>query len=1188
MENRPPSRLARPYSLMHTLPASKSSPLKRDATRILAPQHNRATAPSDDVFSTGLLTPQPSQNAVDSDAARSLISPPPERSARAGIGRPSSSWSRAGSESASQSPNSGSSSKRKRSAFPSLSTNHLRTPNQSQRSVEASPNPKPRKQTRTSRVESDAEDTDGSSGHRSANVSPIARMERQSHAPPPEAVDPDLRRRSRTPSVSPTKARRSPALLRSPHADNHKADFIPPVLSHTRQHLSARTRSSTPIPVYEPPKERFTPPREVIRPSPRVSKSSKRKKTLKLTIKKEPPEIDLSCLPPPSPTDDPLLLHGRVRSPRPPVPTHARETPLLESTPPGPGKELSPFKRCALDFPLPGIPSDQPIFNFAADGEDSSSSDGTGSEQEGEYTGKFRVVHVPTKADPPTSTTRGRIEQWGRPISPFPRKGTDSGPDDSSDLDLSLVQPQFHQERVEDRHVPEALEDAQEDAQEAGSTIELQGEHAKPIEATEMEHAVPSKDLAHDNHATVISHIEVTRFVHQEGSDETHESFGGSPNSPQEDVVGQDSEPGDEGTREDGNTPAQELDEPDSEIHLPGVQQENLISAEIFDVHLDIGEGGLVGEERPDEETVVRALSEEPELLTSPRQHPPEPQILVEECIEVDEPMAEPVDAESEGDSSDESDLSVVKIVSDDPWAAARAAAILKQHDWDLVMKAARKKRPSGTVESLIRRARRADLKDAGVSKSSSPARAARGSFGLVVDGRVVMTGSPTMTLPELLHEAESELDSPTASRRASPTFRTPSPAPSVFRRPEAPLVIDTDGPREWSRSDWKLLDACFTDARLEVGARWGNEGVLGDVDAVELEDVVRRFEDIFGGEEVVASLGPAFERGDLLKRVKALQKKQRAGKGAPPTPTLRISSVSSTPTVPDFTPVHPARRQGISSTLPRLEAPEFLAQTTPRLPASLMAPRYSHLLEEAKALSKQDSSGPSAPSEPPAPLAPVDDDGPVIDTTSQEGADTTTQNKDGQTPSHFASHAGLEDRATREVPHTPSMGSRMKGFIFSYLPTLKKKTPAQKRREPARPGLPLPPPEVLERPRGPVVTPEPRPAPRPTHPKELVNLQHAPPAPSRIPTLPRVPKRLVDLRPVSPPPVAAAIAIPAPEGRRSSGGSVKELVSSFEDMDRSREIEAHALEIRRQKSAGRLAAGATTTTGNSSRPAWR
>jgi len=68
--------------------------------------------------------------------------------------------------------------------------------------------------------------------------------------------------------------------------------------------------------------------------------------------------------------------------------------------------------------------------------------------------------------------------------------------------------------------------------------------------------------------------------------------------------------------------------------------------------------------------------------------------------------MVESMDEKPEGDSSDESDLSVVKIVSDDPWAAARAAAILKQvcfdsnthtspflsflqHDWDLVIKEA-------------------------------------------------------------------------------------------------------------------------------------------------------------------------------------------------------------------------------------------------------------------------------------------------------------------------------------------------------------------------------------------------------------------------------------------------------------------------------------------------------------------
>ena len=308
----------------------------------------------------------------------------------------------------------------------------------------------------------------------------------------------------------------------------------------------------------------------------------------------------------------------------------------------------------------------------------------------------------------------------------------------------------------------------------------------------------------------------------------------------------------------------------------------------------------------------------------------------------------------------------------------------------------------------------------------------------------------------------------------------------------------------------------------------------------------------------------------DLLKRARALQKKQRAGQGAPPTPTLRFSSVSSTPSVPDFTPVHPARRQGFSSTLPMLAAPVFQAQTTPRLPASLMGPRYSHLLEEARSLSKQDGSEPSTPGEPSTSTsaAPGSDDEPTAGTTSH------------QTPDRSA------------VPQTPSMGSRMKGLFFSYLPTLKKKTPVQRTHEPARPGLPLPPPEVLEKPRGPVITPQPRPAPRPAHPKELVNLQHPPP-PSRIPALPRLPKRLVDLRPVSPPPVASA-PVKIPEGRRSSSGSVKDLVSSFEEMDRSQEIEARALELRRQKSAGRLAADAkattmtTTSTMNGKRPVWR
>jgi len=235
--------------------------------------------------------------------------------------------------------------------------------------------------------------------------------------------------------------------------------------------------------------------------------------------------------------------------------------------------------------------------------------------------------------------------------------------------------------------------------------------------------------------------------------------------------------------------------------------------------------------------------------------------------------MVESMDEKPEGNSSDESDLSVVKIVSDNPWVATWAAAILKQvcfdsnthtspfssflqHDWDLVMKeAACKNHYSSMVESLICKARHVDATSTGVSKSLSPACSACCLFGIVIDGHVMMTSSPSMNLPELLHKAQSKLDSSTFSRHASPAFRMPSPAPSIFKQPEVPLVIDTDGLHEWSWSDWKLLNACFTDVRLEIGARWGGEGVMGDMDAVNLEGVVQRFEDIFGGAEVVVPL---------------------------------------------------------------------------------------------------------------------------------------------------------------------------------------------------------------------------------------------------------------------------------------------------------------------------------------------
>jgi hypothetical protein len=501
------------------------------------------------------------------------------------------------------------------------------------------------------------------------HASPVRRNQRQSHAPPPETIEP---RRSRTPSLSPTKARHSSALLHSPHVGNARADYIPPVPSHNRQHLSARARSSTPAPPYEPPAEQFTPPREVIRDSPRVSKSSKRKKILKIVIKKEPPEIDLSRPPPPSPTDDPLLLRGRLRPPRPPIPTNARETPQIGSSP---DKPTSPLNRSALDFPLPGIPSDvednedptvpePPVFNFAGAGDDPCSSSDEGvSEQEGEFTGKFRVVNVPTKADPPTSATRERIEQWGRPLSPFPRKVATIVEDDAqsdveeiSDVDLPLVQPLFSTQQKEDGHVTEA--------EQPGSEIEVHQEQITDTEHPAVEASVLADDLAHESRVTPPIPTEAVPCDQEGGAEDTQGSL-------QEDVVL-------ESTYHDQNesSPGEERREFVTEIHAVTILEDDLNTTPI---DLDVIPGELGGEEQTDEVFVEQTLSEELQPSMSPEPQSPEPQAAPEERIEADEPMHEAADEESESDGSDESDLSVVKIVSDDPWAAARAAAILKQ-----------------------------------------------------------------------------------------------------------------------------------------------------------------------------------------------------------------------------------------------------------------------------------------------------------------------------------------------------------------------------------------------------------------------------------------------------------------------------------------------------------------------------
>lgn len=136
------------------------------------------------------------------------------------------------------------------------------------------------------------------------------------------------------------------------------------------------------------------------------SRPARRNGARQSSVKKEPPEIDLSAIRPPSPTEDPLLLSAR----RTGQTIWSRVTPVFSSSPP-----VSTIKH---------VDAQDTQWDAWTDSD---------SEGEGEYTGRFKMFHVPTKADPPTSGTKARMEEWGRPVSPFPYEAR---------LDRSLPDPQ--------------------------------------------------------------------------------------------------------------------------------------------------------------------------------------------------------------------------------------------------------------------------------------------------------------------------------------------------------------------------------------------------------------------------------------------------------------------------------------------------------------------------------------------------------------------------------------------------------------------------------------------------------------------------------------------------------------------------------------------------------------------------
>ena len=174
-------------------------------------------------------------------------------------------------------------------------------------------------------------------------------------------------------------------------------------------------------------------------------------------------------------------------------------------------------------------------------------------------------------------------------------------------------------------------------------------------------------------------------------------------------------------------------------------------------------------------------------------------------------------------------------------------------------------------------------------------------------------------------------------------------------------------------------------------------------------------------------------------------------------------------------------------------------------------------------------------------------DEEPVGDT-SQD-----TQEVDPDTP-HSTDQSTLiplsKPHSLQGLRQPSTLSTRVKGFFTSYLPVLSSKSSSTTAhlRKPRQPGLPLPPPDVLSKPRGAVSTPA-RPAiPRVVPPKELVEL-HPAPLPEPVQETRKEPKRLVELVHVEPP-VELDVVRKEPRPRRSSASSVRDLVGAFERME--------------------------------------
>ena len=681
-------------------------------------------------------------------------------------------------------------------------------------------------------------------------------------------------------------------------------------------------RHVTPIPPYEPPSDVFTPPREVFltpvltkamgksskrktMPSASGSKSAKGKKkasTLMIvtTVKQELPDIDLSLpMPPPSPTDDPLLLLGSSEFDPEPTPPRTREMsvqaqaerevdgylppsspePLLTvddveavkvfnwnrngNTVPETSTDDSIMQLDPDDagispvrlFDLNDLPPSSDCGWSDSDNEELAVTPGGiegADEGEGEYTGRWRTILVRTKQDPPSSATRGRMEEWGRPISPFPKKVTKLAFLEEEEEGCQEMDHQRVENQQEEEYMGREEEAQEEEEQEEEEVRQMSVE---PIQQSPRG-LVPDIQQQEEEEEREVRQMS----VEFDGDEE----------------------------------PASPLDNLDL---VPPQFTENAACR-----NQAVSIPALQSPRQPSPTPAIE-LVVFPSIEPSPEAVPPLDSSVLEHGITLASNFNE---NQQEGDddqtSDDDDELSLVKITSANPRAAARAAAILKQvknyslcfeslltrdeqHDYDCYtnievkrrhMETKQRRNSHADIEDFAKEFRRRDVSSSSIAKGSNSCRR-RSTLGMgMIGDRVFIPGSPAITLPELLHAAELEVkDSPQrslilAGRGRGDPFETPIPvqhrsqtANTRIADPSVEVYGSDIGEREWTKEDWRHLDACFTDQRLEVGSRLpgAEEDQLAPVDTVSINDVVDRFVVSKGGFETVARFGALWSR---------------------------------------------------------------------------------------------------------------------------------------------------------------------------------------------------------------------------------------------------------------------------------------------------------------------------------------